>query len=86
MWIRSQDKEKLLNTNSVFAYDNNIKCIMDKMFFLLGTYSTKEKALKVLDMIQHFINDLEYHKILGLSLCHYVFEMPHDSEVEDDEE
>jgi hypothetical protein len=44
----------------------------------LGIYSTKEKALKVLDMIQKEIN-------VGLYNYGEVFEMPLDEEVEEDD-
>lgn len=80
MWIRSQDKEVLANANDadrieivqfnrlgrpdgVWIYVNDIK---------FATYSTKEKALKVLDKIQKLICD---YKIRGL------FQMPQDDEV-----
>lgn len=43
--------------------------------FTVGVYSTKEKALKVLDMIQSFINN-------ELIRDYMVFQMPLDSEVE----
>ena len=56
-WIRSQDKTRLVEcicfeigqeTSAIFGYAINGSLI-------LGKYSTEEKALKVLDMIQKYI-------------------------------
>ena len=76
MWIKSQDKCTLINVkkfeiadfhtlykNAIWGDDN-----------LLGEYSTKEKALKVLDMIQSLINN-------ELIRDYMVFQMPQDDEV-----
>ena len=73
MWIKSQDKCTLINVkkfeiadfhtlykNAIWGDDN-----------LLGEYSTKEKALKVLDMIQSLINN-------ELIRDYMVFQMPQD--------
>ena len=43
-------------------------------FYTLGSYSSEEKALKVLDEIQ---NRTEY-------LCHKAFQIPQDEDIEDD--
>ena len=48
----------------------------------IARYSTEEKALKVLDMIERFFNDVEYHKTLGHTLDEYVYQLPQDEEVE----
>ncbi len=61
LWIRSQDKELLVNTKGfglqqhykdspcqIFGvWNNNYKCV--------GTYKTKERALEVLDEIQEYM-------------------------------
>ena len=79
MWIRSQDKEALTNGDIIYYCDKSgmIRCgkvgISDDYDLVLAVYSTKEKALKVLDMIQKLICD---YKIRGL------FQMPQDDEVE----
>ena len=71
LWIRSQDKEKLLKANDIGITNNEIneggsikfkgyKIVgyFDKNteYELLGTYETKERALEVLDEIQNKIN------------------------------
>lgn len=77
MWIRSQDRKALLNVNQVLispSVDGSIYYINDSSgeeSNVLGVYSTKEKALKVLDAIEE---SLEYP-------YNEVFEMPQDDEV-----
>lgn len=74
MLIRSQDKSRLISLNNTrelrfweCAQGFNITdCVCP-----IGHYSTKEKAMKVLDMIQEaYING------------HADYQMPEDSEVE----
>lgn len=66
MLIRSQDKEMIINmaaTNHIYVREiyrpsgNLIDISSDEM--RLGYYSTKEKAMKVLDMIQEAYADAE---------------------------
>lgn len=57
MLIRSQDKRILINMNNVSSIevgDNELRIFADdgETIYDLGSYSTKEKAMKVLDMIQ----------------------------------
>lgn len=74
MLIRSQDKSRLINLNNTrelrfweCAQGFNITdCVCP-----IGNYSTREKALGVLDMIQEAYID-----------GYIVFQMPEDSEVE----
>lgn len=57
LWIRSQDKEILTKIDSIHYYydeDNNTHNI-DGVYYILGTYKTKERALEILDEIQRFI-------------------------------
>lgn len=79
MWIRSQDKKRLVKcmffeigqkTPTIYGYTIN-DC------FTLGTYSSEENALKVLDMIQEHITNM----YIGTS--NYMgkpFQMPADEE------
>ena len=90
MWIRSQDKMALMNATTFRMYYSghktewriycDQKCIAEE-YTNLGTYSTKEKALKVLDYIQVHLLDLENSKNRTLQLNYYVFQMPQDDEV-----
>lgn len=91
MWIRSQNKEIIINTNTIILFNNFLgidgSFIVDKngdIEILLGKYSTKEKALKVLDRIQEHIDDPIYANYTGGEYKRYdkdVFQMPQDDEV-----
>lgn len=74
MLIRSQDKEQLLNIDSVktIGICERGKCFaifIDSLYFI-GNYSSREKVIKVLDMIQEaYVNG------------HIDYQIPEDSEV-----
>ena len=76
MWIRSQNKRILSNVDEVLVtfIDEN-KCYISGFWGTgsdtLGVYSSREKALKVLDEIQ---NRTEY-------LCPKAFQMPQDEDI-----
>lgn len=84
MWIRSQDKNILANVNSLRI----CKCDIDGCVYYsihghydryeqeLGIYSSKEKALKVLDQIQYNVEMFEHEQTM-------VFQMPTDNEVDE---
>lgn len=93
MWIRSQTKKVLLNVNQVVI--NNTKDKSEYYIYgysergldILGVYSTKEKALKVLDEIQDAIEDTDYYRIDNIVHGTYalgkgvqVYQMPQDDE------
>ena len=60
MWIRTQDKETLLNVNCIDMYNlNKYEWIIEACGNDLGTYKSKERALEVLDEIQKKINDIK---------------------------
>lgn len=76
MLIRSQDKEMIINmaaTNHIYVREvyrpsgSLIDISSDEM--RLGYYSTKEKAIKVLDMIQEAYGDSEYTKYVIPEIC-----------------
>ena len=77
MWIRTQNKERLVKAYQIelLTYEDNngslkyeIICVMENDYeLLLGKYSTKEKALKVLD---------EMTKGINLGYADLVFQMP----------
>lgn len=59
LWIRSQDKENLIKPTRLFiAFDKNIATWDRNTMVDLGKYSTKERALEVLDEIQKKIYKL----------------------------
>ena len=76
MLIRSEDKRILINMNNVSSIevgDNELRIFADdgETIYDLGSYSTREKAMKVLDMIQEaYVNG------------HIDYQIPGDSEVE----
>lgn len=88
MWIRTQDKEMIINCSDVeigLEEQTTIWC----GGYVLGTYSTKEKALKVLDMIEDQINMTEEFAAQGernawgsTRLTKFVYQMPLDSDVD----
>ena len=87
MLIRSQDKKILANLNnlqSIFIEKSKEKYIVSLSVRKLGEYSTEEKAIKVLDMIQVAYMNLDYSRFLGEEKIEYsknVFVMPQDEEV-----
>lgn len=79
MWIRSQDKLLLTNadtSNGIMINEYPDECLISLEYantsFKLGEYSSKEKALKVLNDIQEF-NECTYSEM---------FQMPQDDEVD----
>lgn len=71
MWIRSQDKTRLVNVEivAVREYDSVIVGHNFSSVVELGSYSTKAKALNVLDEICYQINSLS------------IYQMPADDDV-----
>lgn len=76
MIIRSQDKRKIIPLNQPVY----IETVVDEWKistegYFLGTYSTEEKAIKVLDMIEDACRNMSFTD--GV-----VFRMPADEDVE----
>ena len=94
-WIRSQNKKILMEIRQVeISKYNNIIIGFNNHFETLGSYSTEEKALKVLDMIQEAINGKKktYYSSSGVgkqlvkneyydNTSNMVYQMPNDEEV-----
>lgn len=95
MIIRSQDKKRMMNfnvchlsitkDNSIVATNGLVSYPGEILSGIIGKYSTEEKAIKVLDMIQdeytkpdtwaeYFCREMIIHN-------KSVFQMPQDSEV-----
>lgn len=90
MLIRTQNKEALIDIsgmtikldpedkNTIITYSNHNDV---NSFEILGVYSSKEKAKKVLDMIQdEYINSSYYWS--GYTTKNTVFNIPTDEEVD----
>lgn len=90
LWIRSQDREKLVLTKEFETQHTNydggcqIFAVWQNNYQMVGKYKSKERALEVLDEIQKLINndgyidEEEYNKSSG---CYHqknikVYEMP----------
>lgn len=98
MLIRSQNSEILINFNTLAGIEiteGPIKTIITSYItgctYLLGEYSDKAKAMKVLDMIQEAYSEYQIMLNFSVSYLHEfkektdgfaIFQMPEDSEVE----
>ena len=91
MWIRSQDRAKLIDANEIHIElwaDERSYVISDN--FVLARYSSEQKALKVMDMIQNAITGTRFEftdivrdcDLAGIEI-HNVFNMPQDREVKE---
>ena len=92
MLIRSQDKESLIaidgNFVEILKYGDLSECSITvstrdhSSLHVMARYSSVEKALKVLDMIQEAYERYEYEKAFKTGLALFeTFQMPEDSEV-----
>lgn len=89
MWIRSQGKALLIDADRFFAGEES-----DGRSYIyvngnpFASYSTHERAMKVMDMIQNAITGTRFEftdivrdcDLAGIEI-HNVFNMPQDSEV-----
>lgn len=98
MWIRSQDKKYFIEVNAFeikrignvyFVIGYHTENSNDDIYWYFGNYSSEEKAIKVLDMIQDF--EIRHQANLLLAIYqesndnaeeNMVFQMPQDSKVE----
>ena len=74
MLIRSQNKRILINMNNVSSLevsDNELRifAVNGEAIYDIGEYSTKAKAIKVLDMIQEAYMDYKSGEIIGSGLA-----------------
>ena len=85
MWIRSQDKTKLIKAEFIRISGNEIVATCsDIPATKIGEYSSQEKALKVLDLIEHYIERNNSHRDSHYNrpqIVYDVFQMPLDSDV-----
>lgn len=84
LWVRSQDKEILVKVNNLSLALNKdetceiINSFEDHQCWELGTYTTKERALEVLDEIHEHIEKYGETYLQENGLKHYgnVYQMP----------
>ena len=76
MLIRSQSKEVLVNVDNLAGMELEeamttpvIACCNSGCAYVLGKYSSRERAKKVLDMIQEVYSDFEASKIISTGLA-----------------
>ena len=90
MWIRSQGRKTLLNASEFHIVERYGEFGVYAGAVVLGNYSTEEKAMKVMDMIQNAITGTRFEftdivrdcDLAGIEI-HNVFNMPQDSEVKE---
>lgn len=90
MWIRSQNRMQLQNVKRFVIEQFKIGIYIVGDGCTLGIYSTKEKALKVLDEIQHSImTEHQYHTDEANCTMRFftkeykeIYQMPKDKDVE----
>lgn len=90
MWIRGQNKLTLQNVNRLVIEQFEIGIYIVGNGCTLGIYSTKEKALKVLDEIQTCImTEHQYHTDEANCTMRFftkeykeIYQMPADEDVE----
>lgn len=87
MWIRSQDDRLLIDADKIYVggtddpkyqmgdFKYQIYNIGESRNYFLGNYSSKEKAIRVLDKIESQLNEFDLEGTV-------VFQMPQDWEVE----
>lgn len=85
MWIRSQDRAKLIDANEIHIElwaDERSYVISDN--FVVASYSSEEKALKLMDMIEDTILKCEAMRTgyAEYDFGAFVFDMPADKDVE----
>lgn len=91
MLIRSQDKRMIVNFDNICTVSAFPEKDSEDIYvedgtgsLMVGRYSTKAKAMKVLDMIQEAYERYEYEKAFKTGLALFeTFQIPEDIEVEE---
>lgn len=89
LWIRSQDKKNLVNiqgtninynnSGQILGWINPVDTVDYTSAFILGDYDTDERAIEVLDMIQHQLTNCSGLDAISGVMRFYketVFQMP----------
>lgn len=84
MWIRSQDRKTLVNADKFSVSKEHEVFRIYSVNSFLGEYSTEEKAMKVMDMIEDTILKCEAMRTgyAEYDFGAFVFDMPADKDVE----
>lgn len=90
MLIRSQDKRMIVNFDNICTVSAFPEKDSEDIYvedgtgsLMVGRYSTREKAVKVMDMIQKRYEEYETKRIYKEGVFKIgTFQMPEDSEVE----
>lgn len=59
MWIRSKDKNSLVDADNIYVSGKYVMCTNPSKsgsYTVLGEYSSKEQAMKILDLLSEEIN------------------------------
>lgn len=62
LWIRNQDKDKLIKVDTIERVNNLIRCNNSDTLYLLGVYRNEDRASEVLDEIQSILNLKDMYK------------------------
>ena len=89
MWIRSQNRNVLVNADKFSISKEHEVFRIYSVNYFLGEYSTEEKALKVMDMIEKAIIYCE--AMMNIDTIFFderkiVFQLPKDSVVNGEDE
>ncbi|APM37332.1 hypothetical protein [Clostridium kluyveri] len=87
MWIRSQNRKRLVNVGMLDICDTRIFVSelpgqIPKSGICIGKYESEEKAVKVLDAIQKHVELIEHNRMFinqpeeQYNYEYYIFEMP----------
>lgn len=72
LWIRSQDKKRLIKANDIFIYNERIYAVTPEVNErTIGNYPTEAEAIRVLDMIEQHSDFYSANELKPL-----VFKMP----------
>lgn len=76
LWIRSQDKNTLINAKRIdyYYYNGEHTIFSDDLKIILGIYKTEERSLEILDEIQNHLVNINDSR----DSYFYVYEMPKD--------
>lgn len=82
MWIRSQDREQLINANGIYASGNEMYAYNTEAEEPIGTYATRERCIEIIDELQARLDALNIAGIHDFLLADAgvtgVYQMPEE--------